>query len=126
MKEKLESLEWRIKSFFKDFKAAAKAKLEKVWIWIANNLETIIPLIPLIVCIIKVVASLMIKHSDGKRHDARIAEERDLKDRYIYDRSAGFYWHLTRDISQGEKMAIDQRHREGESYSKILSDMRLL
>ena len=56
----------------------------------------------------------------------RLAEERDLKDRYIYDRSFGCYYELKRKPTQSEYLEIDRRKRNGESMGSILNSMRLI
>lgn len=48
------------------------------------------------------------------------------RDRRIYDRSNGFYWETKRNLTNNQKMIIEQRHMMGEPYGRILSDMNLL
>lgn len=48
------------------------------------------------------------------------------RDRRIYDRSNGFYWETKRNLTNNQKLIIEERHMMGESYGSILSDMNLL
>lgn len=48
------------------------------------------------------------------------------RDRRIYDRSNGFYWETKRNLTNNQKLIIEQRHMMGESYGSILRDMGLL
>lgn len=56
----------------------------------------------------------------------RVDEERDLKEKWVYDRSNGHYYELRRKIKSQEWLIIDQRKAEGESLGQILASMRLL
>jgi hypothetical protein len=53
-------------------------------------------------------------------------EEKQLKENYIYDRSAGHYYELKRQPKSSEWLMIDHRKAEGECLGDILSDMRIL
>ena len=44
----------------------------------------------------------------------------------MYDRRAGHYVSVKRKLTGRELEELDRRYKSGESYSKILSDMRLL
>lgn len=55
-----------------------------------------------------------------------VNEEKSLKERYIYDHSAGHYYELKRKPKNSEYLQIDQRKQNGETLGEILSDMRLL
>lgn len=57
---------------------------------------------------------------------AKIRKEEDLKDRYVYDRSLGSYWHLRRKPTQKERLEIERRKNNGEKYGAILTSMKLL
>lgn len=48
------------------------------------------------------------------------------REKQIYDPSMGFYWETKRPLTNNQKLMIEQRHRNGEPYGKILRDMRLL
>lgn len=58
--------------------------------------------------------------------NARVDEERQLKERYIYDRRTGHYYALRRKLRSSEWIEIDERKRSGESLGVILRDMRVL
>ena len=61
----------------------------------------------------------------GSRIGAR-KSDKELKDKYIYDRSAGHYWKLRKKPSQNQWAEIDRRKKGGEGLYSILDDMRLL
>lgn len=56
----------------------------------------------------------------------RRKEEKDLKERYIYDRSLGAYYEMHRQPKQSEYAEIGRRKSNGESLGSILKDMRLI
>jgi hypothetical protein len=60
------------------------------------------------------------------KHNQRVNETRELKNKYIYDRSTGHYWHLRRELSEREWMEFESRKAAGERVSEILSSMRVL
>lgn len=62
------------------------------------------------------------------RHDRKQAAKAESlkRDRQIYDRSEGHYWTLKRTPRPEEWGEINYRHRQGESYYHILTQMRLI
>ena len=66
----------------------------------------------------KVLSSMFKDHTAGKIESMR---ERDY-----YDPRTGTHAFTKRKLKRGEKLMIDERHRKGESYTKILYDMNLL
>lgn len=51
----------------------------------------------------------------------------DIRREYqIYDPSTGFRWDLRRKLTNNQKLMIEDRRRNGESYGHILRDMNLL
>lgn len=56
----------------------------------------------------------------------QVKHETELKERYIYDRTLGMYWHLRRKLKPLEKIEIENRRANHEPYSQILSDMKLI
>lgn len=55
-----------------------------------------------------------------------IHRETKLRNSMIYDRSLGMYWETKRPLTTNQRLVIETRHKGGEPYGKILSDMRLL
>lgn len=55
-----------------------------------------------------------------------IYRETKLRDSMIYDRSLGMYWETKRPLTANQRLIIESRHKAGESYGSILSDMKLL
>lgn len=64
----------------------------------------------------------------ARRYDRKkdLREQQRLRDEYIYDRSLGSYWRTRRKMTNGEKLEVERRRRQGESLGEILRDMRLL
>ena len=59
-----------------------------------------------------------------KAVDIRRAEK--LRNSMIYDRSMGMYWETKRPLTANQRLAIEARHKAGEPYGRILSDMKVL
>ena len=55
-----------------------------------------------------------------------LAREQALKDLYVYDRSAGHYWKLTRKLTSNEWLQIENRRKSGEKIGAILSSMKVI
>lgn len=49
-----------------------------------------------------------------------------LRESTIYDRSLGMYWETKHPLTTNQRLIIESRHKAGESYGQILSDMKLL
>jgi hypothetical protein len=61
----------------------------------------------------------------GSRHYS-IYQTQQLKDRYIYDRSNGHYFKMTKVPTTNQWIEIESRRKAGESLGIVLQDMRLL
>lgn len=92
---------------------------EKIKIFYANHREEIVTIGP--VAIAGAGSIIKIVHQNRK-----IKKVENLKDEYIYDRSGGHYWKLRRKPTTSEWVAIENRRKNGEKYSDILTSMRLL
>jgi hypothetical protein len=112
------------------YKSKAKDKIESTYHtvrgyldsaaeWASENSDMLIAIIPPAIGMLAYGAKRA-----AKLHDIKSAER--LRNRMIYDRSLGMYWETRRPLSGNQKLIIEERHRAGESYGKILSDMRLL
>ncbi len=96
-----------------------RQKFSKGVDWCINNPEKAIPLgVAIGGGVTKIVKS-------ANRH-AKLKEERDLKDLYIYDRSTGFYWRLKKPLTSKQQMEINLRKTNGEKLGDILNSMRVL
>lgn len=93
--------------------------IEAVKQWCFDNKEEILLAIP-------AICGLLYKGSKtiGKR--VNLAEEKRLKENYVYDRSLGHYWELRRKLTNSEWAEIERRKRNGEKLADILSSMRVL
>lgn len=99
-----------------------KRKAENTWDWIVKNKDILVVTIP---------AALGIAGSINKginRIERRnvVRREENLKNRYIYDRSLGFYYKCKRDLRPNELLEIDARKRKGEPLGSILRSMNLI
>lgn len=112
LKEKLKIKRWEFKIWCDEKKAQAK----KFW---DENKEAIVILTPVVIA----ASERVIK---AACRDARLKEERELKDKYVYDFSQRCYYELKRKRTPSECLEIERRRRNGEPLAKILSDMRLL
>jgi len=68
----------------------------------------------------------VVSMEDFKREAKKRAFKEKAKDLYCYDRSVGHYWKLRRELSNKEWLEIDQREKNGERLSDILSEMKVL
>lgn len=55
-----------------------------------------------------------------------IWREERLRNSMIYDRSLGMYWQTRKPLTANQRLIIESRHKAGEPYGKILSDMKVL
>lgn len=62
----------------------------------------------------------------GIRKRNNLKQEKELKDRYIYDRKVGHYIKIKRPLRNHEVIELERRKANGELLATILSDMRLL
>lgn len=56
----------------------------------------------------------------------RTKKQRNVKELYWYDPSAGHYWKLRRELDPREALEVDRRHQAGERYGDIFESMKLL
>lgn len=101
-------------------RAKAQQALYRTKEWCSDNKEAIIALAPTLIAgsieLIKIAA-----------RKGYVAEEKRLKDNYIYDRMNGHYYELCRKPTVKEWLMIDERRNRGfESVGNILLDMKLL
>ena len=123
MKEKLHRFKIWLKNKAKAVKVAISNKVNGLLNWIRLNPETAIVIIPAVSAFL-LKALKLIFGAFGK--NARLAEERELKENYCYDRSLGHYWHLRRDLTNREWREVEARKEAGESLGEILESMKVL
>ena len=106
--------EWR-----QNKKKALRWKMQSVAEFCSRHKEAIVVFGPVVIGTgAEIFKVIMKKHNNDV--------ERDLKEKYIYDRSAGHYYELRRKPKQSEWRMIDARRNAGESYGEILYSMGLL
>lgn len=101
------------------FKEKAQVKWDNFKCWCSDHKEQIVVFGPVIIGGVVEVIKIAAKRGN-------VNEEKNLKERYIYDRSQGHYYELKRKPKSSEWIQIDQRKSEGEHLGNILRDMRLL
>ena len=108
MKEKFENFKWSIKD-----------KCRRTINYLKDNKEVLLIVLPMVG--VAVTGAVKITSKALNNHRAET-----IKKKYIYDPSGGFYWPTKRPLSGAEKLQLDERHRNGESYGQILVSMGLL
>lgn len=103
----------------REFKEKIDMKIQNGKEWFIRHKETIIVLAPVVVGCSTTVFKVV-----GKQINLR--KQENLKDLYCYDRSLGHYWKLRRELTNKEWLEIDQRKKDGERLSDILSEMKVL
>ena len=117
--EVIDMREFERESKRRAFKQKINTKIQNGKEWVVRNKEAVIALTPVIIGGVTTVTKVV-----GKRINLR--KQEDLKDLYCYDRSLGHYWRLRRELSNKEWLEIDQRKKNGERLSDILSEMKVL
>lgn len=101
------------------WKTKAKQKGKAALDWASKHKTEVIAgltiAVPAVVDIVKIVAK------KGANDD-----ERELKERFVYDRSKGHYYETKRKLKSSEWLQIDQRRENGEQLGRILDDMGVL
>ena len=90
--------------------------------WIRNNKETLAIVIPVVGVSIKGTAKII----KGISKNVALSQEKQLKERFIYDRSLGVYFELKKPLSNSQMTSILERKDNGEKLSSILIDENLL
>lgn len=114
-----------------DFKKEQKKRERKEWFnnklnntanWIRNNKETLAVVIPVVIA----GASGTTKIVKGISKNIALKQEKELKEKFIYDRSLGRYLELKKPLSSTQLKTILERKENGEKLSSILTNMNLL
>lgn len=102
-----------------DAKFQAKEKLRKAGEWCNEHREVVIACAPVVIGGVIEVIKISARRSN-------VNTEKDLKEKYIYDRSQGHYYELKRKLKSSEWITIEERKNNGEPLGVILRDMRVL
>lgn len=90
--------------------------------WIRNNKETLAIAIPVVGVSIKGTAKII----KGISKNVALSQEKQLKERFIYDRSLGKYLELKKPLTNAQMKSILERKDNGERLASILQNMNLL
>ena len=110
-----EELKRDIREKVEDATVKAKLAAEACMVWVMNNPREAAAIAGLILYACKKTD----KYID-------IYRETRLRNSMIYDRSLGMYWETKKPLTANQRLTIESRHKAGESYGAILSDMKLL
>lgn len=100
-------------------KRKVKSKVNDGKKWVKDHREEAIALAYVGIAGITSIGKLVMKQQQTNR------EERERNKRW-YDDQLRQWYTLRRETTNEEKLLIDRRHRNGESYGEILESMRLL
>ncbi len=103
----------------KSWKDKIKEKGAKIGAWCSNHKEALIVFVPLAVTSTVDIVKTVSKNRANK-------EEKRLKENFIYDRSSGHYYEVSRALKSSEWLTIDRRKQNGEMLGDILQSMRVL
>lgn len=98
---------------------SAKKKVNETLVWIDQNKEVLIILVPAVAGAVKFTTKTINSHVNLKK-------EEQLKNLYCYDRSLGHYWKLRRELTNSEWIEIDRRKKQGERLADILDELKVL
>lgn len=113
------SFKEQAKERWEKFKKVATEKTVSICLWVRDNWE--------IVSVLGAGAATLVGSGvKSYRKHRDIRQQQMLKDRYIYDRRTGHYWHLNRTPSNNQMLELDERRRRGETLGEALRNMRLI
>lgn len=123
MSETIKIEDFKRESKRKAIKEKVKEKATKAYVktrdFCSNNRELVIPAAI-------TLGSGAIKLGKMAMKSKNLKKEERIKEEYCYDRSLGHYWKLRRPLTNDEWLEIDQRKRDGERLSDILSELKVL
>jgi hypothetical protein len=106
------------KAKVRELKAKMQEKLVAGCYWIRDNWEVVSVAGVAVAGVVGKGVKVLAQH-----HRLKAAQE--LKDRYIYDRSTGHYWHLRKTPTNADLLELERR-RKDVGLGQALNDMRLL
>lgn len=101
-------------------KAARKAKDARAWC--RANRDLLVVAIPAGAT----VASAGMKMHSKHVAKANLRKEKELQERYVYDRSLGMYHKLRKPLTSAQAIEIEKRRADGEKMAMILRSMKLI
>lgn len=97
-------------------------KVREVGQWVSNNKDVLLITLPVAGVVLKNGTKLV----KGIHRSSILRQEKNMKERMIFDRSLGKYLELKRPLKNADMKAILARRDNGEKLSSILLDMNLL
>ena len=113
----------KLKNKIRNLWIGFKAKMIGVYDWMMENPELAVVIIPTVLSALGWVLKKSLRLTIRSRNNS---EEYKLKNLYVYDRSAGHYWKLKRELSNDEKLYIEKQRESGRKYGDILDDLKVL
>lgn len=110
-----EEVEAEIRERIEDFKRNVRMKIYQTIDWITYHPQEAATIAGTLIFAWRKVDKYVDIHRETK-----------LRNSMIYDRSLGMYWHTKKPLTANQRLMIETRHKAGESYGKILSDMKVL
>ena len=107
-------------------KMKRKERVQKVVSWIEKNPGLAASVFSVGCSIVVFTVKSGVSITKSAIRTKNLKKEEDLKNLFCYDRSLGHYWALKRELSNKEWLAIDERKKNGERLSDILSDLNVL
>lgn len=116
----VKKLERKIK--IRNFTNKVKEKVHDTYVWLDDNKEYLIVIIPAVMTVVE--GGLRLSRSISRNIANK--QEQKMKDMYIYDRSLGKYVELKKPLSNSDMKTILDRRENGEKLSNILIDLNLI
>lgn len=116
----VKKLERKIK--IRNFANKVKEKVHDTYVWLDDNKEYLIVIIPAVMTVVE--GGLRLSKSISRNIANK--QEQKMKDMYIYDRSLGKYVELKKPLSNSDMKTILDRRENGEKLSNILIDLNLI
>lgn len=113
----------KLKNKIRNLWIGFKAKMIGVYDWMMENPELAVVIIPTVLSALGWVLKKTLRLTIRSKNNS---EEYKLKNLYVYDRSAGHYWKLKRELSNDEKLYIEKQREKGRKYGDILDDLKVL
>lgn len=113
--ESAEELETEIRERLSDIKHSVKSAFLEAVAWVAYHPEEAVAIGGGLIFAWRKIDKYVDIHREVK-----------LRNSMIYDRSLGMYWQTRKPLTANQRLQIEARHKAGEPYGKILSEMKVL